>query len=63
MRKFATLLAVLVLLTVTLSMAVLTSPVQESLAHGNTTSSGNQTSAANNTGSSNDTGSVSGFAR
>lgn len=63
MRKFATLLAVLVLLIVNLSVAVLTLPVQESLAQGNTTSSGNQTSAANNTGSSNDTGSVSGFAR
>lgn len=68
MRTFTSTLAVVMVLTFTLSLAILTSPVPESSAQGSATIDSNQTSAANNTGGSNqtnanDTGSVSGFAR
>lgn len=68
MRTFTSTLAVVMVLTFTLSLAILTSPVPESSAQGNATIDSNQTSAANNTGGSNqtnanDTGSVSGFSR
>lgn len=68
MRTFATTLAVVIVLTFTLSLAILTSTVPESFAQGNATTDSNQTTAGNNTGVSNqtntnDTGSVSGYSR
>ncbi len=68
MRRFATTLTIVMVLTFALSLFVLTSPVPESSAQGNATTESNQTSGANNTGSSNqsnanDTGSVSGYSR
>jgi hypothetical protein len=68
MRTFATTLAVVIVLTFTLSLTILTSPVPESFAQGNATTDSNQTTAGNNTEvsnqtSTNDTGSVSGYSR
>jgi hypothetical protein len=64
MRTFATTLAVVIVLTFTLSLATLTSPVPESFAQGNTTTdtAGNNTGVSNQT-NTNDTGSVSGYSR
>jgi len=67
MLAFATTLAVVMVLTLAIGLAALTSPTKELSAQGNATTDGNQTSGGNSTGwsdqAANDSGSVSGFAR
>jgi hypothetical protein len=69
MNAFATTVTIAMVVTITLGLAIVASPIPELLGQGNDTAVSNQSSSANNTGWSNQTnseeasGNISLFAR